>query len=70
MAYEDRNGLPHSYGNSVPQSSEDGLPHSDEGENVFSSSSNGGRGHHASSNLPTPPPVKLPKITLSPRSKT
>ncbi|KAL7594788.1 hypothetical protein Lser_V15G30477 [Lactuca serriola] len=32
MSYEDRNGLPHSYGNSFPQSSRDGLPISSQGE--------------------------------------
>ena len=59
MSYEDRNGLPLSYGNGFPQSSRDGLPHSSWSEIVFTSLGNGGTGLLLSSTLPPPPLVTL-----------
>ncbi|KAL7582543.1 hypothetical protein Lser_V15G42182 [Lactuca serriola] len=59
MSYEDRNGLPHSYGIGFHQSFKNGLPISSQGEIVFPSLGNDGAGHHLSS---TPPP--LPLVTL------
>ena len=58
MSRQNNNGLPRSDGNGFPLPSEVDLPQSDQGESIFSSSRNGGTGHHASSTLP-PPHVTL-----------
>ena len=62
MSYEDRNGLPRSFENGFPLCSKDDFPHSDQCENVFSSSRIGGTGHHASSTLPPPLHVTFPML--------
>nr|KAJ0217568.1 hypothetical protein LSAT_V11C300146070 [Lactuca sativa] len=55
MSSSDNNGLPCSSINRFPLS-EDDLPHVDQGERMFPSSSNGGTRNHASPILPPPPP--------------
>ena len=61
MSSSDNNGLPHSLGSGFPLPSEDDLPHSGQGESMFTSSKIVGNRCHASSTLPPPPPVTLPK---------
>ena len=59
MSYEDRNALPHSYGNVFHQSSGGGLPNSSKREIVFPSLGNDGTRHHLSLILPHPPRMTL-----------
>ena len=59
MSSLDNNGLPCSFGRGFPPS-EDDLPHVDQGERMFPSSSNGGTRNHASPTLPPLPLVTLP----------
>ncbi|KAL7587682.1 hypothetical protein Lser_V15G40599 [Lactuca serriola] len=60
MSSHDDNGIPYFCGNGFPLPSEYDISLSDQGENVFASSRNGGSGHHASLTLPPPPLVTLP----------
>ena len=64
MSSSDKNGLPRSSGNVFPSLSEDDLPHVDQGERMFPSSSNGGTRNHASLTFPPPPQLTLPKSCL------
>ena len=77
MSGSNNNGLPRSFGNVFPSNGD--LPHVDQGERMFHSSSNGGTGNHASPTLSLPPLVILPEprflqaekyeVTLSPIGK-
>ena len=58
MSFEERNGLPHSFGNDFLLPNEDDFSQSDQGESIFPSSDSRETGHHASP--PPPPLVTLP----------
>mgnify|MGYP001546915578 CR=1 FL=1 len=63
MSSLDNNDFPRPSVNVFP--SEDDLPHVDQGERMFPSSSNGGTGNHARPTIPLPPLVTLPKYEVT-----